>query len=111
MSTLVDRLCSIKVAAQRQTAFPKLLELKKLNTITMHQGKCSQLAKVRTTWASQKAIKGERVIILNGEGGALLRERQQQQTVKFILTGEANTHTGKQESRAFFLQACVSAAE
>lgn len=35
----------------------------------MHQGKCSQLAKVRTTWASQKAIKEERVIILNGEGG------------------------------------------
>lgn len=43
----------------------------------MHQGKCSQLAKVRTTRASQKAIKGERVIILNGEeGGGCIPPRE-----------------------------------
>lgn len=61
--------------------------------LTTHVGKQSRPARERrTARASQKAIKGERVIILNGVRSAFLGEQQRQQTVKFILTGGANTH-------------------
>lgn len=50
--------------------------MQKLNThgLMMHVGKHSRPAKERTTWASQKAIKGERAIILNGVRSAFLGE-------------------------------------
>jgi len=59
---------SAEVAARRQFCTHKKKKKKTSNTSTVHQGKCSRLAKVRTTRASRKAIKGERVIILNGGG-------------------------------------------
>lgn len=67
----------------------------------MHQGKwCSLLAKVRTTRASQKAIKGERVIILNGEGGCIPRREAAAVDCEIHIDWRGK-HAGKQQSRAF----------